>query len=155
MNLITSISWTTRRVLKTGTDRKSQHSPSHSSNTFRRRSRSPTSCSFAKRISLAIVAAAIGCVRDIGPPLCYCRILHSAGRKKATPAQITLAWLLAQKPWIIPIPGTTKLARLEENIGAVAVELTSDDLREIESAASRIAIEGARYPEALESRTGL
>jgi aryl-alcohol dehydrogenase-like predicted oxidoreductase len=75
-------------------------------------------------------------------------------RKKATPAQIALAWLLAQKPWIVPIPGTTKLARLEENIGAVAVELTSDDLREIESAASKITIQGARYPERLEQMTG-
>jgi aryl-alcohol dehydrogenase-like predicted oxidoreductase len=74
--------------------------------------------------------------------------------KKATPAQIALAWLLAQKPWIVPIPGTTKLARLEENIGAAAVELTSDDLREIESAASKISIQGARYPEKLEQLTG-
>jgi aryl-alcohol dehydrogenase-like predicted oxidoreductase len=78
-----------------------------------------------------------------------------AERKKATPAQIALAWLLAQKPWIVPIPGTTKLARLEENIGAVNVELTSDDLREIDSAASKITIQGERYPEALEKRTGL
>jgi aryl-alcohol dehydrogenase-like predicted oxidoreductase len=77
-----------------------------------------------------------------------------AERKKATPAQIALAWLLAQKPWIVPIPGTTKLARLEENIGAVAVELTSDDLSEIESAASKITVEGARYPEHLEQLTG-
>ncbi len=75
--------------------------------------------------------------------------------KKATPAQIALAWLLAQKPWIIPIPGTKKLERLEENIGAVAVELTSDDMREIDSAASKIMIQGDRYPEALEKRTGL
>jgi len=75
-------------------------------------------------------------------------------RKKATPAQIALAWLLAQKPWIVPIPGTTKLDRLEENIGAVAVELTPDDLREIESAASKIAIQGARYPESVERMTG-
>jgi aryl-alcohol dehydrogenase-like predicted oxidoreductase len=71
--------------------------------------------------------------------------------KKATPAQIALAWLLAQKPWIVPIPGTTKLHRLEENIGAAAVELTSDDLREIESAASKIAVQGARYPEHIEA----
>ena len=78
-----------------------------------------------------------------------------AARKKATPAQIALAWLLAQKPWIVPIPGTTKLNRLEENIGAVGVDLTSGDLREIEDAASKITIEGARYPEALERRTGL
>ena len=77
-----------------------------------------------------------------------------AQRKKATPAQIALAWLLAQKPWIVPIPGTTKLARLEENIGAAAVELTSDDLREIESASSKIKVEGARYPEAIERMTG-
>jgi len=78
-----------------------------------------------------------------------------ATRKKATPAQIALAWLLAQKPWIVPIPGTTKLNRLEENIGAAAVELTPDDLREIDRAASKITIQGARYPEALEKRTGL
>lgn len=78
-----------------------------------------------------------------------------AERKKATPAQIALAWLLAQKPWIVPIPGTTKLQRLEENIGAAAVELTSDDLREIESASARIKVEGARYPERLERMTGL
>jgi aryl-alcohol dehydrogenase-like predicted oxidoreductase len=77
-----------------------------------------------------------------------------AQRKKATPAQIALAWLLAQKPWIVPIPGTTKLGRLEENIGAVAVELTSDDLRGIESAASKITVQGARYPEKLEQMTG-
>src|SRR5207245_85151 len=77
-----------------------------------------------------------------------------AERKKATPAQIALAWLLAQKPWIVPIPGTTKLSRLEENIGAVAVELTPDDLREIDSAASKITVQGARYPEELERRTG-
>jgi aryl-alcohol dehydrogenase-like predicted oxidoreductase len=77
-----------------------------------------------------------------------------AERKKATPAQIALAWLLARKPWIVPIPGTTKLERLEENIGAVAVELTPDDLREIDSAASKITVQGARYPEELERRTG-
>jgi aryl-alcohol dehydrogenase-like predicted oxidoreductase len=75
-------------------------------------------------------------------------------RKQATPAQIALAWLLAQKPWIVPIPGTTKLSRLEENIGAVAVELASDDLREVERAASEITVHGARYPEELERRTG-
>jgi aryl-alcohol dehydrogenase-like predicted oxidoreductase len=74
-------------------------------------------------------------------------------RKKATPAQIALAWLLAQKPWIVPIPGTTKLARLEENLGAVAVELTPDDLREIENAAAQITIQGARYPESIERIT--
>jgi aryl-alcohol dehydrogenase-like predicted oxidoreductase len=78
-----------------------------------------------------------------------------AKRKKATPAQIALAWLLAQKPWIVPIPGTTKLSRLEENIGAGAVELTPDDLREIDAAASKIAVHGARYPERLEQMTGL
>jgi aryl-alcohol dehydrogenase-like predicted oxidoreductase len=74
-------------------------------------------------------------------------------RKKATPAQIALAWLLAQKPWIVPIPGTTKLSRLEENIGAAAVELTPDDLGKIESAASKITVQGARYPEQLERMT--
>jgi aryl-alcohol dehydrogenase-like predicted oxidoreductase len=73
-----------------------------------------------------------------------------AKRKKATPAQIALAWLLVQKPWIVPIPGTTKLHRLNENIGAAAIELTSDDLREIDGAAAKIAVEGARYPEKLE-----
>ncbi|HEX4696413.1 MAG TPA: aldo/keto reductase [Candidatus Udaeobacter sp.] len=77
-----------------------------------------------------------------------------AKRKKATPAQVALAWLLAQKPWIVPIPGTTKLKRLEENIGAAAIELTADDLREIESAASKINVQGARYPEHLEQLTG-
>jgi aryl-alcohol dehydrogenase-like predicted oxidoreductase len=77
-----------------------------------------------------------------------------AQRKHATPAQIALAWLLAQKPWIVPIPGTTKLNRLDENIGAVSVELTPDDLCEIESAASEIKVEGARYPERLEQMTG-
>ncbi len=78
-----------------------------------------------------------------------------AQRKKATPAQIALAWLLAQKPWIVPIPGTTKLERLDENIGSVAVELTPDDLREIESAAAKITVQGARYPEHIEKMTGL
>ena len=78
-----------------------------------------------------------------------------AERKKATPAQIALAWLLARKPWIVPIPGTTKLSRFEENIGAVAVELTADDLREIDVAASKITVHGARYPERLERMTGL
>jgi aryl-alcohol dehydrogenase-like predicted oxidoreductase len=75
-------------------------------------------------------------------------------RKKATVAQIALAWLLARKPWIVPIPGTTKLNRLDENIGAVAVQLTPDDLREIDSAASKITVQGARYPEKLEQMTG-
>ena len=77
-----------------------------------------------------------------------------AERKKATPAQIALAWLLAQKPWIVPIPGTRKLERLDENIGAVAIEFTPDDLREIESAASKITVQGARYPGHLEQMTG-
>jgi aryl-alcohol dehydrogenase-like predicted oxidoreductase len=77
-----------------------------------------------------------------------------AHQKKATPAQVALAWLLTQKPWIVPIPGTTKHARLEENIGAAAVELTSEDLREIESAASKITVHGARYPEHIEQMTG-
>jgi aryl-alcohol dehydrogenase-like predicted oxidoreductase len=77
-----------------------------------------------------------------------------AARKKATPAQIALAWLLAQKPWIVPIPGTTKLKRLEENIGAASIELAPDDLREIESASSKIKVEGARYPEQFEQMTG-
>src|SRR4051794_7474806 len=75
-------------------------------------------------------------------------------RKKATPAQIALAWLLAQKPWIVPIPGTTKLHRLDENIGAVSVELTPDDLRDIDEAASKITVLGARYPEHIERTTG-
>ena len=83
-------------------------------------------------------------------------LFASIGKQKnATPAQIALAWLLAQKPWIVPIPGTTKLDRLEENIGAVAVELTADDLRDIDAAASKIKVEGARYPERLEQMTGL
>jgi len=78
-----------------------------------------------------------------------------AKRKNVTPAQIALAWLLAQKPWIVPIPGTTKLNRLEENIGAAEIELTRDDLHKIESAASQIEVQGARYPEHLERTTGL
>jgi aryl-alcohol dehydrogenase-like predicted oxidoreductase len=77
-----------------------------------------------------------------------------ASQKNATPAQIALAWLLAQKPWIVPIPGTTKLHRLDENIGAVAIELTSDDLHEIDNTAAQITVEGARYPEKLEQLTG-
>jgi aryl-alcohol dehydrogenase-like predicted oxidoreductase len=82
-------------------------------------------------------------------------LLASIGkRKKATPAQIALVWLLAQKPWIVPIPGTTKLHRLEENIGAVSVELTPDDLRDIDAAASKIIVQGARYPEKLEQMSG-
>ena len=83
------------------------------------------------------------------------RLLENIGkRKKATPAQIALAWLLAQKPWIVPIPGTTKLSRLDENIGAISVELTPADLRDIHDAAARIAVQGARYPEKLEQMTG-
>ena len=83
-------------------------------------------------------------------------LLKSIGkRKNAAPAQIALAWLLAQKPWIVPIPGTTKLNRLEENIGAVEVELSENDLREIDSAASKITVEGERYPEELQRMTGL
>jgi aryl-alcohol dehydrogenase-like predicted oxidoreductase len=78
-----------------------------------------------------------------------------ATQRRATPAQIALAWLLAQRPWIVPIPGTTKLPRLDENLGAASIVLTSDDLRAIEAAASKITVEGARYPEALEKRTGL
>jgi aryl-alcohol dehydrogenase-like predicted oxidoreductase len=77
-----------------------------------------------------------------------------AQRKKATVAQISLAWLLARKPWIVPIPGTTKLHRLEENIGAVALELTADDLREIDGATANITVHGDRYPERLEKMTG-
>jgi len=73
----------------------------------------------------------------------------------ATAAQIALSWILAQKPWIVPIPGTTKLHRLEENIGAAEIELTPDDLREIDEASSRIRVEGARYPENLERMTGI
>ena len=78
-----------------------------------------------------------------------------AQQKSATPAQVALAWLLAQKPWIVPIPGTRRLERLEENLGAVSVELTEDDLRDIESAAANITVEGGRYPEHLERMTGL
>ncbi len=93
----------------------------------------------ARRTNLALV----GLLRDI------------ARRKNATPAQIALAWLLAQEPWIVPIPGTTRFHRLEENLGAANVDLTAGDLRDIEQAAAQIPIEGARYPEALEKRTGL
>ena len=77
-----------------------------------------------------------------------------AKRKGATPAQIALAWLLAQKPWIVPIPGTTKLHRLRENIGAASVQLTPEDLRELEGAASKITVQGARYPEQLQKLVG-
>jgi aryl-alcohol dehydrogenase-like predicted oxidoreductase len=83
------------------------------------------------------------------------RLAAIGRRKNATPAQIALAWVLAQKPWFVPIPGTTKLHRLEENLGAAALDLTADDLREIESAASEITVRGARYPEAIEKMTGL
>jgi len=82
------------------------------------------------------------------------RIGRIAARKQVTPAQIALAWLLAQKPWIVPIPGTTKLHRLEENIGAVIVELTPEDLQQLETAASKIAVQGARYPEELQKLVG-
>ena len=78
---------------------------------------------------------------------------HVAQRKQATPAQIALAWLLAQKPWIVPIPGTTKIARLDENMGAAVIELTPDDLEEIDSAAAEIRVQGARYPQNLEQMT--
>jgi len=81
-------------------------------------------------------------------------LANIAQRKKATPAQIALAWLLTQKPWIVPIPGTTKLHRLEENLGAVSIELTTDDLRDINDAASRITVQGDRYPQKLEQMTG-
>jgi aryl-alcohol dehydrogenase-like predicted oxidoreductase len=81
-------------------------------------------------------------------------IARFAQQKKGTPAQIALAWLLAQKPWIVPIPGTTKLNRLEENIGATAIELPPDELRELENAAAKIAVQGARYPEALQKLVG-
>ena len=77
-----------------------------------------------------------------------------AKKKNATPVQITLAWLLAQKPWIVPIPGTTKLQRLDENLGAANVQLTPEDLRDIATTAAKITVEGARYPEALEQLTG-
>jgi aryl-alcohol dehydrogenase-like predicted oxidoreductase len=76
-----------------------------------------------------------------------------ASKKNATSAQIALAWLLAQKPWIVPIPGTTRLERLEENIGAVAIELTADDLRELDATTAKIAVHGDRYPEELERMT--
>ncbi|EEO27418.1 aldo/keto reductase [Oxalobacter paraformigenes] len=81
-------------------------------------------------------------------------VKNMAAQKKTTPARIALAWLLAQKPWIVPIPGTTRLSRLEENLGAVDIELTAADLREIDDAASGIRLEGARYPEKLEKLTG-
>jgi aryl-alcohol dehydrogenase-like predicted oxidoreductase len=77
-----------------------------------------------------------------------------AGQKKATPAQLALAWLLAQKPWTVPIPGTTKLHRLDENLGAAGVDLTPDDLRDIDSAVAKITVQGARYPEQLQQMVG-
>ena len=77
-----------------------------------------------------------------------------AERKQATPAQVALAWLLAQKPWIVPIPGTTKVQRLEENLGAAAIQLTSEDLREIGDAVAKIEVQGARYPEHLQKMVG-
>jgi aryl-alcohol dehydrogenase-like predicted oxidoreductase len=77
-----------------------------------------------------------------------------AARKQATPAQIALAWLLAQKPWIVPIPGTTKMHRMQENNGAADLELSASDLREIEDAASTVTVQGARYPENMEALTG-
>jgi len=87
--------------------------------------------------------------------LAFVELLNTiAAKKNATPAQIALAWLLAQKPWIVPIPGTTKLTRLDENLGAVALELTAADLAEIENAASKITVQGARYPEKMEQMTG-
>ena len=78
-----------------------------------------------------------------------------AERKKANPAQIAIAWLMAQKPWIVPIPGTTKLSRFEENIEAAQIELTTDDMREIEEATSKVTLQGARYPEELDRMTGI
>lgn len=81
-------------------------------------------------------------------------IKRFADQKKATPAQIALAWLFAQKPWMVPIPGTTKLHRLQENIGAASVQLSPEDLRELERAASQIAVQGARYPEPLQKLVG-
>ena len=81
-------------------------------------------------------------------------LTNFAQQKKATPAQIALAWLLAQKPWIVPIPGTTKLSRLEENLAAAAIELTPDDLRQIDGAASKITVQGERYPEAMQKLVG-
>ena len=82
------------------------------------------------------------------------RTVALARRRAVQPAQIALAWLLARKPWIVPIPGTTKLKRLEENIGATEIELTQENLREIETAASKITVQGARYPEHIEEKTG-
>lgn len=100
---------------------------------------------------LEVSALGLGCM---GMSFSYGLLGTLAERKHATPAQIALAWLLAQKPWIVPIPGTTKLHRLDENMGAVAITLTPDDLHEINSAAARITVQGARYPEKLEQLTG-
>ena len=87
--------------------------------------------------------------------LAFVELLRSvAARKNATPAQIALAWLLAQKPWIVPIPGTTKLHRIEENIGAASIELTAEDLREINTAASQLSVTGERLPESVLRMTG-
>ncbi|MCI0696080.1 aldo/keto reductase [candidate division KSB1 bacterium] len=114
----------------------------------------------ARKANQALVDL-LGKIAERKPALPLARQMALAGRAKAlgrpgkaTPAQIALAWLLAQKPWIVPIPGTRKLERLDENIGAVAIELTSDDLRDIDSAASKITVQGARYPENLERMTG-
>ncbi len=99
-------------------------------------------------------------VEDDDPPLKFRgkpgmpRFIRFAERKKATPAQIALAWLLAQRPWIVPIPGTTKLHRLEENIGAANVKLSPEDLRELDAAASKVPVQGARYPEELQRLVG-
>ncbi|MGB6592050.1 MAG: aldo/keto reductase [Candidatus Nitrosopolaris sp.] len=93
-------------------------------------------------------------IEDVAGPV-NANLALVAERKKATPAQIALAWLLARKPWIVPIPGTRKQERLEENIGGAEIELTSEDLHEIDSASSKITIQGARYPQELEKRTGL
>jgi len=81
-------------------------------------------------------------------------VIKFAEQKKVTPAQVALAWILAQKPWMVPIPGTTKLHRLEENMGAATVQLTPDDLRQIDNASSKISVQGARYPEALQKLVG-
>ena len=93
------------------------------------------------------------CIRDSNQALVEV-VENFAKQKNATPAQVALAWVLAQKPWIVPIPGTTKLHRLRENLGAVSLQLTPDDLRELESAASKIKLQGARYPEHLQKLVG-
>jgi aryl-alcohol dehydrogenase-like predicted oxidoreductase len=104
---------------------------------------------------LEVSSIGFGCM---GLDYAYCNKLNkteSISQKGKTPAQIALAWILAKKPWIAPIPGTTKLHRLEENIGAADVELTSEELSEINSALEKIRVAGERYPEELEKRTGL